>query len=486
MNRVIDDPAASGWVLDPDTGYWNWGGSGSGSGGGGGGSFPEAPLDGKQYGRQNAGWTEIVGGGGGGTVTTSDVQLTNPTAFAPGGLATQEDANTFFAGEVEKIIADAPADSGIYGRQNNVWVEVPAGGDGSGGYDPRITNTQISNWDTAYGWGDHNGKGYLTSASLNGYATESWVTSKGYLTSASLNGYATQTWVSQNYQPKGSYISTESDPTVPAYVKSISQADINKWNNPPAGGGFNGTYNGPHVTFTCTDTTSVLRLDGPNCGIKMSGTGSTGKYIRLSQGKIEFLKGDYSAALLSIDDAGLVKTNNNFGATSFTSTVNGATLLTMYGNAISNSGSLGAGLYFSNSASVPTITPCIGDSFVETDNKIALGNPQKRFSKVFSVGGVDSSRRHTQNDGEAVLSVGDLIEVFESLREATKEEKTMEGLRDAIGNCVGGIVERLEAIQAATDEQTSRELEMHAENNDEPLPPFTLTPELPPLEINED
>jgi hypothetical protein len=72
------------------------------------------------------------------------------------------------------------------------------------------------------------------------------------------------------------------------------------------------------------------------------------------------------------------------------------------------------------------------------------------------------------------------------LREATKEEKTMEGLRDAIGNCVGGIVERLEAIQAATDEQTSRELEMHSENNDEPLPPFTLTPELPPLEINED
>jgi hypothetical protein len=88
---------------------------------------------------------------------------------------------------------------------------------GGGGNDPRITDTQIGNWDTAYGWGNH--------------------ASKGYLTSASLSGYATQTWVSQNYQPKGSYLTSESDPTVPPHVKSISQADINKWNNPPSGGG---------------------------------------------------------------------------------------------------------------------------------------------------------------------------------------------------------------------------------------------------------
>lgn len=43
-----------------------------GSGGGGGG-IPEAPIDGKQYGRQNAAWTEIVGGGG--AMATFDGQL---------------------------------------------------------------------------------------------------------------------------------------------------------------------------------------------------------------------------------------------------------------------------------------------------------------------------------------------------------------------------------------------------------------------------
>ena len=45
-------------------------------------------------------------------------------------------------------------------------------------------------------------QGYLTSTSLNGYATQDWVQQQGYLTSASLSGYATQEWVSTNYQSK--------------------------------------------------------------------------------------------------------------------------------------------------------------------------------------------------------------------------------------------------------------------------------------------
>ena len=204
--------------------------------------------------------------------------------------------------------------------------------------------------------------------------------------------------------------------------------------------------------------------------------------MRISGDKWELLKGDYSGLLMSVDETGAVKTNNNFGGTSFTSTVNGKQLITLYGNAIANAGSQGAGVYFSNTAPTPTITPCRGSDYAQRDNYISLGNPSYRFKKVWAVEGVGATGRHTQNDGEAVLSVKDLIDVFESLREATKEEKTMEGLRDSIGNCVGGIVERLEAIQAATDEQTAKEMAMYADNEDEPMPPFTLTPELPPVE----
>lgn len=50
------------------------------------------------------------------------------------------------------------------------------------------------------------GATYLTSSSLSGYATQSWVTSQGYLTSSSLSGYATQTWVNNK-----NYVVRESD-----------------------------------------------------------------------------------------------------------------------------------------------------------------------------------------------------------------------------------------------------------------------------------
>ena len=64
--RVINDPSSLGWEYDPDTGRWSWGGGSSS--GGGGGTFPEAPVDGEQYARQNASWSVIEypeGDGGG-------------------------------------------------------------------------------------------------------------------------------------------------------------------------------------------------------------------------------------------------------------------------------------------------------------------------------------------------------------------------------------------------------------------------------------
>ena len=186
--RVINDPSALGWEYDPDTGRWTWGGGSSS--GGGNGTFPEAPVDGKQYGRQNAGWTEIVGGGGSGgnDPRITDQQITNWDASyswgdhsTEGYLKTESDPTV--PSHVKAITLTDIAN----------W-NAGTGGGGGGGVDPRISDTDISHWNTAYGWGNHAAQGYLKSF-------------------------------------------TESDPTVPAHVKSISQADINNWNNPPAGGG---------------------------------------------------------------------------------------------------------------------------------------------------------------------------------------------------------------------------------------------------------
>ncbi|AWW31824.1 hypothetical protein DN752_17740 [Echinicola strongylocentroti] len=70
------------------------------------------------------------------------------------------------------------------------------------GNDSRILNGQ-----TAFGWGNHALAGYLTSADLNGYATESWVTSQGYAVSGTGGGQVrTNTQLDARYQLSGDYV----------------------------------------------------------------------------------------------------------------------------------------------------------------------------------------------------------------------------------------------------------------------------------------
>lgn len=103
---------------------------------------------------------------------------------------------------------DAETDN-MYYVSSTGWKEIGSSNEplflASASY--TITSTDISNWNTAYGWGNHSTQGYLTLLSLTGYATESWVEGKGYLTSYD-----------------------ESDPTVASYIKSIKSSDITNWN----------------------------------------------------------------------------------------------------------------------------------------------------------------------------------------------------------------------------------------------------------------
>ena len=64
-----------------------------------------------------------------------------------------------------------------------------------------VTNTKITNWDTAYGWGNHASAGYLTSSALSGYALTSAIPTNtneltngaGFITTSDLSGYLTAT-----------------------------------------------------------------------------------------------------------------------------------------------------------------------------------------------------------------------------------------------------------------------------------------------------
>ena len=99
---------------------------------------------------------------------------------AAGGAKLQVVGDGYFSGTIYGKVADVPDHvKAITPTQIANW-DAGTGGGGGATTDGRISDTQITHWDTAYGWGNHASQGYLTSYSLSGYATESWVNSQGF------------------------------------------------------------------------------------------------------------------------------------------------------------------------------------------------------------------------------------------------------------------------------------------------------------------
>lgn len=77
-------------------------------------------------------------------------------------------------------------------------------------------------------------------------------------------------------QPVGNYLTEETDPTVPSYVKNITQANITSWNNKS---NFSGNYNDltnkptipPEVTETTVSNWGFTKNAGTITGITMNG-----------------------------------------------------------------------------------------------------------------------------------------------------------------------------------------------------------------------
>jgi len=74
--------------------------------------------------------------------------------------------------------------------------------------------------------------------------------------------------------------------------------------------------------------------------------------------------------------------------------------------------------------------------------KVDLGNTSYKFKNGYFSGTVTSTRM-TQ-DGSPVIDAKGLISTLSTLRNATKDETTLEGLRDSIGNAIGGLIEKFE------------------------------------------
>jgi hypothetical protein len=154
--------------------------------------------------------------------------------------------------------------------------------------------------------------------------------------------------------------------------------------------------------------------------------------------------------IMEVGADGNSKFSGPVGATSF-KTVNmddGSNVLTIFGRTIYSEG--GNGFHFS-SGGTNTILPCRSGDGDTTDGVVSLGNNIKRFNNLFLTGSVLPGGYLYQNGGEVVLSVDVLLDAFKELRTATADESSVETLRDAMSNCLGGLIERLEGIKHDAD-----------------------------------
>jgi hypothetical protein len=117
------------YLLYNDSTSLQWVGIGGG-GGGGGGAFPEAPIDGVVYGRQNAGWTPTLPDAPNNTNTYG--RKGNAWSIITSLVDAAVDGNLYGRKNgawsvVPASLADAPADGNYYSRRNSAWAVAPTG-----------------------------------------------------------------------------------------------------------------------------------------------------------------------------------------------------------------------------------------------------------------------------------------------------------------------------------------------------------------------
>lgn len=170
--------------------------------GGGSNYLNDAPSDGAQYSRKDGAWSPITGASGG-TVTSVGVSV--PSAL------TVSNSPVTASGTIALGIANGheiPTTANLLEHDTAYsW-----GNHASAGY-LVATTTNRNNWNTAFAWGDHATEGYLVANSTD---KNNWDTAYGWGNHASA-GYLTSF--------------TETDPTVPSHVKSITTTKISQWNS---------------------------------------------------------------------------------------------------------------------------------------------------------------------------------------------------------------------------------------------------------------
>ena len=229
-----------------------------------------------------------------------------------------------------------------------------------------VTSGNISNWNAAYGWGNHASAGYLTTAAAAGL-----------------------------YQPLGSYLTSESDPTVPSYVKSITSTEKGNWNT--AYGWGNHAAAGYATVTRLADSAAALNA---RISAKFTiPTGTTGQYLRGDGTPAPFPTlytpafTSYEALLTQTGTAAPTasRKDNNFSGVTFTWGRTSAGLYTITANSAVFTAGKTAVLVSEPSTALNRITYTVTSSTVITFNTVV----QSVISLILSLTATDAIFNNT-------------------------------------------------------------------------------------------
>lgn len=122
-----------------------------------------------------------------------------------------------------------------------------------------------------------------------------------------------------------------------------------------------------------------------------------------------------------------------------------------FSNGYIGTGQIGSGYgsaFGSQNAFVMLNNP--GTFFIPSvDAQISLGSANQNFKDAYFSGEVHADE--FLRNGVPVPTAKDLIETLSTLREATRDETTLEGLRDALSDAIGGLIQKFEAQISTTE-----------------------------------
>ena len=113
----------------------------------------------------------------------------------------------------------------------------------------------------------------------------------------------------------------------------------------------------------------------------------------------------------------------------------------------------GMGLYFGNDNNVYPSDRSAGRS----DGVVNLGNPSYRFKNLFVTGSV-LGRSLTSNEDGVAVTVTDVINSFEKIKQSAAQASTVEELRSSIVDTMGDLIDQMR------QKQSERILELESED----------------------